>query len=176
MSIDTATEASDRYQQTSARVATERLLERLREHHDYSVMAPVVAKPPIPEVVEEVVEVERKPLVEIVSEIIAEPAHLTVEKIQRTVCQHYNIRKNDLLSSRRKASVVHPRQVGMYLTKLLTTRSFPDIGRRFGGKDHTTVLHAVRRIETKIKTDFELASEVAHLAALLAPPVMEAAE
>lgn len=176
MSIDTATEASDRYQQTSARVATERLLERLREHHDYSIVMPVMAKPPIPKVVEEVVEVERKPLVEIVSEIVAEPQHLTVEKIQRAVCKHYSISRNDLLSARRKIDVCRPRQVAMYLAKTLTTRSFPDIGRRFGNRDHTTALSACRRIEAKMQTDAKIASDVAQLTALLAPPVMEAAE
>ena len=66
----------------------------------------------------------------------------------------------DLLSSRRTANVVRPRQVAMYLAKTLTLRSLPEIGRRFGGRDHTTVLHAVRKIENLVNTDNALAEEI----------------
>jgi chromosomal replication initiator protein len=65
-----------------------------------------------------------------------------------------------LLSSRRTANVVRPRQIAMYLAKTLTLRSLPEIGRRFGGRDHTTVLHAVRKIESLIGTDNGLAAEI----------------
>jgi chromosomal replication initiator protein len=64
------------------------------------------------------------------------------------------------LSSRRTANVVRPRQVAMYLAKQLTLRSLPEIGRRFGGRDHTTVLHAVRKIENLVHTDTSLAEEI----------------
>ncbi len=70
-----------------------------------------------------------------------------IEEIQRIVARHYNVNRSDLLSSRRTANVVRPRQIAMYLAKTLTLRSLPEIGRRFGGRDHTTVLHAVRKIE-----------------------------
>jgi chromosomal replication initiator protein len=83
-----------------------------------------------------------------------------IEEIQRIVARHYNVSRSDLLSSRRTANVVRPRQIAMYLAKTLTLRSLPEIGRRFGGRDHTTVLHAVRKIEGLIGTDNSLAAEI----------------
>lgn len=71
---------------------------------------------------------------------------LRVEDIQRAVCEAFNMSRIDLLAHRRTKDVVYPRQLAMWLSKKLTTRSFPEIGRRFGGRDHTTVLHAVRKI------------------------------
>ncbi len=72
----------------------------------------------------------------------------------------YNVSRADLLSSRRTANVVRPRQVAMYLAKVLTLRSLPEIGRRFGGRDHTTVLHAVRKIENLAGNDSAFAEEI----------------
>jgi chromosomal replication initiator protein len=72
---------------------------------------------------------------------------VTVDQIQKTVAEHYSLTQADLISERRARAVARPRQVAMWLAKQITTRSLPDIGRRFGGRDHTTVLHAVRRIE-----------------------------
>ena len=72
---------------------------------------------------------------------------ITVDEIQKTVAEHFNLKQADLLSERRTRIIARPRQIAMYLCKQLTTRSYPDIGRRFGGRDHTTVLHGVRRIE-----------------------------
>ena len=83
-----------------------------------------------------------------------------IEEIQRIVGRHYNVSRSDLLSARRTANVVRPRQIAMYLAKTLTLRSLPEIGRRFGGRDHTTVLHAVRKIEGLIGTDTTLAVEI----------------
>ena len=83
-----------------------------------------------------------------------------IEEIQRIVARHYNVSRSDLLSSRRTANVVRPRQIAMYLAKTLTLRSLPEIGRRFGGRDHTTVLHAVRKIENLIGIDTTLAAEI----------------
>jgi len=83
-----------------------------------------------------------------------------IEEIQRIVARHYNVSRSDLLSARRTANVVRPRQIAMYLAKTLTLRSLPEIGRRFGGRDHTTVLHAVRKIESLIGIDNALAAEV----------------
>jgi chromosomal replication initiator protein len=83
-----------------------------------------------------------------------------IEEIQRIVARHYNVSRSDLLSARRTANVVRPRQIAMYLAKTLTLRSLPEIGRRFGGRDHTTVLHAVRKIESLIGTDTALAAEI----------------
>jgi chromosomal replication initiator protein len=83
------------------------------------------------------------------------------------VARQYNVSRADLLSSRRTANVVRPRQVAMYLAKILTLRSLPEIGRRFGGRDHTTVLHAVRKIETLAGNDSALADEIETLKRLL---------
>ncbi|MGD0026067.1 MAG: chromosomal replication initiator protein DnaA [Xanthobacteraceae bacterium] len=90
----------------------------------------------------------------------AEPKRVRIEDIQRIVARQYNVSRSDLLSSRRTANVVRPRQVAMYLAKILTLRSLPEIGRRFGGRDHTTVLHAVRKIEALTGNDHALAEEI----------------
>jgi chromosomal replication initiator protein len=96
-----------------------------------------------------------------------EPKRVKIEDIQRTVARQYNVSRSDLLSSRRTANVVRPRQIAMYLAKTLTLRSLPEIGRRFGGRDHTTVLHAVRKIEGLVDTDSALAEEIEILKRLL---------
>ena len=92
-----------------------------------------------------------------------EPRRIKIEDIQRVVARQYNVSRSDLLSSRRTANVVRPRQVAMYLAKTLTLRSLPEIGRRFGGRDHTTVLHAVRKIEGLVGKDTALSEEVESL-------------
>ena len=88
---------------------------------------------------------------------------IKIEDIQRVVARRYNVSRSDLLSSRRTANVVRPRQVAMYLAKTMTLRSLPEIGRRFGGRDHTTVLHAVRKIEHLVGNDAVLADEIESL-------------
>jgi len=88
---------------------------------------------------------------------------IKIEDIQRVVARRYNVSRSDLLSSRRTANVVRPRQVAMYLAKTMTLRSLPEIGRRFGGRDHTTVLHAVRKIEHLVSNDATLADEIESL-------------
>jgi chromosomal replication initiator protein len=92
-----------------------------------------------------------------------EPKRVKIEDIQRVVARQYNVSRSDLLSSRRTANVVRPRQVAMYLAKTLTLRSLPEIGRRFGGRDHTTVLHAVRKIENLVGNDSAFAEEIESL-------------
>jgi hypothetical protein len=94
-------------------------------------------------------------------------APITVASIQEAICRHFNISKIELLAERRMVSVVRPRQVAMYLCKILTSRSLIDIGHRFGRKDHTTVLHAVRKIEKLVLTDQKLAASVAAIKAEL---------
>ena len=96
-----------------------------------------------------------------------EPKRVKIEDIQRMVARQYNVSRADLLSSRRTANVVRPRQIAMYLAKTLTLRSLPEIGRRFGGRDHTTVLHAVRKIENLVGNDVGLAEEIEILKRLL---------
>jgi chromosomal replication initiator protein len=85
---------------------------------------------------------------------------VTVDMIQKTVSEHYSLTQADLISERRARAVARPRQVAMWLAKQITTRSLPDIGRRFGGRDHTTVLHAVRRIESLKAEDPQIARDV----------------
>ena len=96
-----------------------------------------------------------------------EPKRVKIEDIQKLVATHYNVSRADILSSRRTANVVRPRQIAMYLSKVLTLRSLPEIGRRFGGRDHTTVLHAVRKIEGLTGSDRTLSEEVELLKRML---------
>lgn len=111
--------------------------------------------------------------VERVDELLAhlvgagEPRRVRIEDIQRVVAKHYNVSRQELVSSRRTRVVVMPRQIAMYLSKTLTPRSFPEIGRRFGGRDHTTVLHAVRKIEDLIAGDTKLSHEIELLKRLI---------
>ena len=87
---------------------------------------------------------------------------ITIEEIQKNVAEHFNIRLTDMHSPRRSRSVARPRQIAMYLAKSITSRSLPEIGRKFGGRDHTTVMHAVKKIEelkqedTNFNEDIEL--------------------
>jgi chromosomal replication initiator protein len=97
-----------------------------------------------------------------------EPKRVRIEDIQRVVARHYNVSKTELLSNRRTRTIVKPRQVAMYLSKVMTPRSLPEIGRRFGGRDHTTVLHAVRKIEGLSGGDNTLAQEIELLKRLIA--------
>jgi chromosomal replication initiator protein len=85
---------------------------------------------------------------------------VTIDEIQKSVSEHYGMKQADLISERRNRAIARPRQAAMWLAKQLTTRSLPDIGRRFGGRDHTTVLHAVRRIEALKASDSQLARDL----------------
>ena len=96
-----------------------------------------------------------------------EPRRIKIEDILRIVSRHFGVSKGDLLSQRRHRSVVWPRQIGMYLAKQLTARSLPEIGRRFGNRDHTTVLHAIRKIEGEITGNPRLRDEIEELKKLL---------
>jgi chromosomal replication initiator protein len=96
-----------------------------------------------------------------------EPKRVRIEDIQRIVARHYNVSRQELVSNRRTRVIVKPRQIAMYLSKTMTPRSFPEIGRRFGGRDHTTVLHAVRKIEELISNDQKLGHEIELLRRLI---------
>ena len=85
---------------------------------------------------------------------------ISIEEIQRKVAEHYNIRLSDLIGPKRVRNFARPRQVAMYLCKQLTARSLPEIGRRFGGRDHTTVMHGVKRIEELRTQDSQIADDV----------------
>ena len=92
---------------------------------------------------------------------------VTIEEIQRHVAEHFNVRTSDMHSPKRLRSVARPRQVAMYLSKSLTTRSLPEIGRKFGGRDHTTVMHAVKKIEELKRSDTSLRDDVELLSRML---------
>ncbi|WP_226623827.1 chromosomal replication initiator protein DnaA [Alloyangia pacifica] len=85
---------------------------------------------------------------------------ISIEEIQRKVADHYNIRLSDLIGPKRVRNFARPRQVAMYLCKQLTARSLPEIGRRFGGRDHTTVMHGVKRIEDLRMQDSQIADDI----------------
>ena len=85
---------------------------------------------------------------------------VTVEEIQRKVAEHYNIRLTDMIGPKRARTIARPRQVAMFLAKTMTTRSLPEIGRRFGGRDHTTIMHGIRKIEELKATDSQLSDDL----------------
>lgn len=97
----------------------------------------------------------------------ANDRRITIDDIQKKVASHYNIKVSDMHSARRSVAIARPRQVAMYLAKKLTSKSLPEIGRKFGGKDHTTVMHAVKRIEALAAEDQELAEDVELLMRML---------
>ncbi|MBP9828871.1 MAG: chromosomal replication initiator protein DnaA [Proteobacteria bacterium] len=85
---------------------------------------------------------------------------LTVEEIQRKVAEYFNIKMSDMVSNRRMQNIARPRQVAMFIAKQLTSKSLPEIGRKFGGRDHTTILHAVRKVQELCADDFDFANDV----------------
>ena len=98
---------------------------------------------------------------EVLKDLIrASQRKITIDDIQRKVADYYNLRLSDLLSARRSRTIARPRQIAMYLSKILTTRSLPEIGRKFGGRDHTTVIHAVKKVEDLRVNDVAIDEEV----------------
>ena len=97
----------------------------------------------------------------------AHDRRVSIEEIQKKAAEHYNIRLTDMSSARRARNVARPRQVAMYLAKQLTQRSLPEIGRRFGNRDHTTVMHAVARVAELMQQDAGFAEDVALLRKML---------
>lgn len=150
-----------------------RLLDALQKHHG------VVQDNPEPK---PVAKAEFEPLPPIPNKVIAKAADIAfprfnfatagrIAAIKRaTLTEYPGISLNDLTSSRRTAKMVFARQVAMYLAKKLTPNSLPEIGRRFGGRDHTTVLHAVRKIEDLVSRDQALAAQVERIASLCPEP------
>ena len=105
---------------------------------------------------------------EVLQDLIrANDRKLTIDEIQRNVADYFNLRLAEMLSERRARTIARPRQVAMYLCKQLTSRSLPEIGRRFGGRDHTTVMHAVRKIEDLRRDDAQLDDDITRLQRLL---------
>jgi len=97
----------------------------------------------------------------------ANDRRITIDDIQKKVAAHFNIKVADMHSARRSVAIARPRQIAMFLAKRLTSKSLPEIGRKFGGKDHTTVMHAVKRIEELCKKDAEFAEDVELLTRML---------
>jgi chromosomal replication initiator protein len=97
----------------------------------------------------------------------AHDRRVTIEEIQKRVAEHFSIRLTDMSSARRARAVARPRQVAMYLAKQLTSRSLPEIGRKFGDRDHTTVMHAVTRVTELIGVDAAFAEDVELLRRML---------
>lgn len=85
---------------------------------------------------------------------------VSVERIQREVCRHYGIARTDMISGRRTKHLVVPRMVAIHLTRRLTTKSYPEIGRRFGGRDHTTCMHSDRRVSLMMADDVRLQASI----------------
>ncbi|MFQ5958618.1 MAG: chromosomal replication initiator protein DnaA, partial [Alphaproteobacteria bacterium] len=97
----------------------------------------------------------------------AHDRRVTIEEIQKRVAEHFNVRVADMHSARRARAVARPRQVAMFLAKQLTSRSLPEIGRKFGGRDHTTVMHAVKKVDQLCETDSVFAEDVELLRRML---------
>ncbi|MEC9152998.1 MAG: helix-turn-helix domain-containing protein, partial [Pseudomonadota bacterium] len=97
----------------------------------------------------------------------ANDRRVTIEEIQKRVAEHYNIRLGEMYSARRARAIARPRQVAMYLAKQLTARSLPEIGRKFGGRDHTTVMHAVRKVDELCAIDSAFSEDVELLRRML---------
>lgn len=102
-------------------------------------------------------------------EVNAKRRSISVQKIARTVARYYAIPIDDLMSARREARAVNARYVAMYFARHLTRQTLPCIGRILGGRDHTTILHGIRKIEAALLTDEELQKEIAELMVLLRP-------
>jgi hypothetical protein len=151
--------ADETYFRFRARMGSTALLARLREFHGEGEIAievePPEQLPPIP-----------NETVAVAAEIAFPDWVNIITKIKSAVCKEWGISAVDLVSQRRAPKYVLPRQVGMYLCRILTTRSLPEIGRRFGGRDHSTCLHSVRRITQRIETDPVLCARVTMLAEL----------
>jgi len=92
--------------------------------------------------------------------LVEKRRELTVEEIQKVVAQHFNIKISDLKSAKRLKALVLPRQVAMYIARQLTSCSYPEIGEKFGGKDHSTIIHAIKKIEKKLEEDMQLSATV----------------
>jgi chromosomal replication initiation ATPase DnaA len=110
---------------------------------------------------------QKRPWFEIISEKAAPGSVIRIDDVLRVCCKYFDLTSNQIKSERRTAPVVYARQIAMYLCKYLTTKSYPEIGRRLGGRDHTTVLHGHRKVESLLPKDWLLAYDVAHVEAML---------
>lgn len=142
--------------------STEMLLGRLRDHHDYTV-------PFIPSC-RQAIEIQTAPEEAMPIEICILPiarGKITVEGIKRVVCKYFNISHQDLVSPRRDVKVLRPRAIAIYLAKELTPHSLSELGRRFGRRDHTTILYSVRKLVGMIEAGHPVANDVSYLREVL---------
>jgi chromosomal replication initiation ATPase DnaA len=110
---------------------------------------------------------KKEPWFEIISEKAAPGSQTKIDDVLRVCCKYFDLTSSQIKSARRTAPVVYARQVAMYLCKFHTIKSYPEIGRRLGGRDHTTVMHGYRKIEANLLKDWKLAFDVAHVEAML---------
>lgn len=152
----------EQYSEKRNRKASDLLLAMLQQQHDYSIPAPEKTEPaPRPEIkiMPPIPNEAFRAALEMFPE--SEAFRGKVEVIQRAVVAAFpGVTVRDLKSARRTKDVVKPRQIAMYLAKSLTLRTLPEIGRRFGGRDHSTILHAFRKIEGLVKTDPDVAAKI----------------
>ena len=147
-----------------ARKATDALLRKLQRHHTFEV--PAKNNDPLRALLTEKVEIAEQEAVSEPVEVCVLPVvegRLTIEAIKRVVCKHFEVSHTDLVSGRRDHKVTLPRMIAMYLARELTLATLPVIGRQFGGRDHTTVLHSVRKIEELVERNGFCARDVTYL-------------
>lgn len=154
---------TERYWAAVSKNGSDKLLTNLRQHHDFNVPAPdptVIAKRP---------KLKLKPVkpkhwFSIVEDHPTEPR---ISDVKKAACQYFEVTSLDLDSARRTLKIVYPRHIAMYLARQVTGRSYPEIGRRFGNRDHTTVLSGIRKIERLRKTDSKLDADIQALTKIL---------
>ena len=150
---------------TEDQIACDELLALLKRHHpEYD---PDLKPEPEPEIVPEPEPVAA--VVDVVDSDEVLPAVPSVRDVQVAVCWYFGFRLTDFLSHRRTGKLIYPRQISMWLAKTLTMKTLPQLGRAFGGRDHTTILHAVRKIENLRQTDEHTRVLLAHLMGVIKP-------
>jgi chromosomal replication initiation ATPase DnaA len=147
------------YRVADARKGSQKLLKALTDEYDYNVYPPAGWKPRKIE--------KAKPTKQFWFEPLEDAPMPKIGDIKRATCKYFGISAVDLVSARRSSDIVHPRQIAMYLAATLTTRSLPEIGRNFGGRDHTTVLYAKRKIDRWRRERWLVAYDIAHLEATI---------
>lgn len=146
-----------------AQKATDALLNLLAEHHDFAVPRDSVTRP-------QVIEIKSEPEESVPVDIGILPVpegRLTVDGIKRVVCRHFGISHNDMISPRRDHKVQRPRMVAIFLSRELTARSLPEIGRKFGGRDHSTIIAAIRRGAALLASGDPISRDVEYLREVL---------
>ena len=159
MRIDIGDTETESYLRTKS--STKAWLRKLIQHNECRVPHQALTAEDIQE------EPETAEIIDVVA-LPIETAPVSIEAIKRVVCNHFGLSHNDIVSKRRSKDVVVPRQIAIYLCREFTPRSYPEIGRRFGGLDHSTVIHAAKIISKALHADCVLARDVKILTAQLA--------